>query len=178
MAQEKTRIAIIDSGVRLDHPAFVHKPPVMIDTGGSGRRELVGHGTAVYNIIRKVEDNADILNFSLDYRDEGVEESELLELLETIDREYPVQLINLSLGMVMCEDRESLYQVCKSLTDKGVIIVSAFDNAGAISYPAAFENVIGVTAGQHCRHITDFEYYRGQYCQYRCERRGTADCMG
>jgi hypothetical protein len=30
MAQEKIKIAIVDSGVRLDHPAFVHKPPVMI----------------------------------------------------------------------------------------------------------------------------------------------------
>jgi hypothetical protein len=46
----------------------------------------------------------------------------------------------------MCEDRESLYTACKSLTNKGIILVSAFDNAGSLSFPAAFPNVIGVTS--------------------------------
>jgi ABC-type multidrug transport system fused ATPase/permease subunit len=43
--------------------------------------------------------------------------------------------INLSPGMAMSEDRKSLSMACKSLADKGVIIVSAFDNAGSLSSP-------------------------------------------
>lgn len=51
-----------------------------------------------------------------------------------------------------------MYNICKKLTDKGVILVSAFDNSGTISYPAAFENVIGVISGPNCKKSSDFEY--------------------
>ena len=44
------------------------------------------------------------------------------------------------------------------MTRAGTIIVSAFDNAGSLSFPAAFENVIGVTTGQSCFSTNDFEY--------------------
>jgi uncharacterized NAD-dependent epimerase/dehydratase family protein len=154
--QNKIKIAIIDSGVRLDHPAFVGKTPVVIDTAPSTDGGFYGHGTAVYNIIRKAEDIADIINFKLLWQEDGIEEACLLELLNKIDREYPVDIINLSLGVT--ENRESLFSVCQSLIIKGVILISAFDNAGAISYPAAFEQVIGVNSGQNCPHIDDFEY--------------------
>jgi hypothetical protein len=156
--QDKIKIAIIDSGIRLDHPAFAGKTPVVIDTVPSVDSDLYGHGTAVYNIIRKVEDIADITNFKLPWREDGIEETCLLELLKKIDREYPVDIINLSLGINIAECRESLFSVCKSLADKGVILISAFDNAGSISYPAAFPHVIGVNSGQNCPHIDDFEY--------------------
>jgi uncharacterized NAD-dependent epimerase/dehydratase family protein len=156
--QDKIKIAIIDSGVRLDHPALSGNLPILIDVSGADTNEWMGHGMAVYNIIRKATDIADIINFRLVYNDQGVEETELLELLKKIDREYPVDIINLSLGLNIAEDRESLFSVCQSLAAKGVILISAFDNAGAISYPAAFEHVIGVTSGQNCSHIDDFEY--------------------
>jgi uncharacterized NAD-dependent epimerase/dehydratase family protein len=156
--QDKIRIAIIDSGVRLDHPGFAGNVPVLVDASSADTNEWTGHGTAVYNIIRKVADKADIINFRLVYNEQGVEETELLELLHKIDREYPVDIINLSLGINITEDRQSLFSVCQSLADKGVILISAFDNAGAISYPAAFKQVIGVSSGQNCPHIDDFEY--------------------
>jgi uncharacterized NAD-dependent epimerase/dehydratase family protein len=156
--QDKIRIAIIDSGVRLDHPAFVGKTPVIIDTAPSADSGFHGHGTAVYNIIRKVEDIADIINFKLPWQEDGIEETCLIELLKKIDREYPVDIINLSLGVNVAEDYESLFSVCHSLAAKGVILISAFDNAGAISYPAAFAEVIGVSSGQNCPRIDDFEY--------------------
>jgi uncharacterized NAD-dependent epimerase/dehydratase family protein len=156
--QEKIRIAIVDSGVRFDHPAFAGKPPVVIDAAGSAESGIYGHGTAVYNIIRKAGDIADIVNFRLAWREDGIEETELVGILQKIDREYPVDIINLSLGVNVAEDRKSLLAVCESLAAKGVILISAFDNAGAISYPAAFEQVIGVTSGQNCQHIDDFEY--------------------
>ena len=75
--QDKIKIAIIDSGVRLDHPAFTGNPPVLVDASGADTNEWTGHGTAVYNIIRKVADIADIINFRLVYNEQGVEETEL-----------------------------------------------------------------------------------------------------
>jgi uncharacterized NAD-dependent epimerase/dehydratase family protein len=154
----RVSIAIVDSGVQLDHPAFAAAPPVLLDVSGADTNEWTGHGTAVYNIIRRARDIADIINFRLVSDDEGVEETVLLEVLRTIDRDYPVDIVNLSLGLSMCEYPERLLEVCASLSRKGTILISAFDNAGAFSYPAAFENVIGVTAGRDCLRVDDFEY--------------------
>lgn len=36
------------------------------------------------------------------------------------------------------------YNACKKLTDKGAILVSAFDNSEALSYPAAFDCVMDI----------------------------------
>ncbi len=46
--------------------------------------------------------------------------------------------------------------MCRQLQRKRKYLVSAFDNNGSISYPAAFETVIGVTTGCECYHNNDF----------------------
>ena len=53
-------------------------------------------------------------------------------------------------------DDESLFVLCNDLSNKGVILVSAFENSGAVSYPAAYHNVIGVDASYRCIHADDF----------------------
>jgi uncharacterized NAD-dependent epimerase/dehydratase family protein len=155
----KNKIAIIDSGVNVKHPAFSKSKPVLIcDEERYEVKNFYGHGTAIYNIIKKVEDIAEITNFKLNNVESGVCEDELINILTTIKNEYNFDIINLSLGISICEEIDRLYSVCKALTESGTIIVSAFDNTGSISYPAAFENVIGVTSGQSCFRINDFEY--------------------
>ena len=79
-------------------------------------------------------------------------------MLNYICETQNADIVNLSLGINVCERYEELYNVCKNLTDKGTIIISAFDNSGAVSYPAAFDNVIGVTTGVFVNKIDDFEY--------------------
>lgn len=68
-------------------------------------------------------------------------------------------IINLSLGVSNCENKEALYDACQRLADRGTIIVSAFNNDGSISYPAAFNNVVGVTSGDFCFNTNEFEYF-------------------
>lgn len=63
------------------------------------------------------------------------------------------------MGVNIVDDVNQLQIVCEHLSARGVIIVCAFDNAGSISYPAAFENVIGVTSDFNCYSIDDFTYY-------------------
>lgn len=156
---KKIKIAIIDSGLNCEHPAFSDSKPILIGGEADERAsEIYGHGTAVYNIIRKVENIAEITNFKLDDVENGVCEEELVYILRKIKNEYEFDIINLSLGISVCENIDELYSVCSELVDLGTMIISAFDNTGSISFPAAFENVIGVTAGQSCTRITDFEY--------------------
>lgn len=153
----KVRIAIVDSGVRLDHPALRECSPKIVYFSGLKKGEGdCGHGTAVYNIIRKTEKFAEIINFQITNKDEEISEQVLLSCLSVIRDEYDVDIINLSLGLSVCDNYVQLRQICDDLYAKGVIIVSAFDNIGSISYPAAFHNVIGVTSVDSCRKTSDF----------------------
>ena len=156
---DKIQIAIIDSGVKYNHPAFRKRNPILIcDEKQIDPNTFFGHGTAIYNIIRSVDNVADITNFKLRNVENGACEDELIDLLNEIKCKYKFDIINLSLGVSVCEKLDELYSVCLDLTKTGTIIVSAFDNSGSISFPAAFENVIGVTTGQSCVCINDFDY--------------------
>ena len=62
-AMRKIRIAIVDNGVRIDHPAFQSVKPKVIRYHSGQNNESCGHGTAIYNIIRKTVAFADIINF-------------------------------------------------------------------------------------------------------------------
>jgi len=153
----KIRIAVVDSGVRLDHPAVQEHHPVVVRYSGLKEGEGdCGHGTAIYNIVKKTESFADIINFQITNQDDEICEDVLLSCLNTIKEKYDVDIINLSLGLSLCDDFMRLRQICNDLSEKGVIIISAFDNMGAISYPAAFPNVIGVTSIDICRKVNDF----------------------
>lgn len=156
---KKIQIAIIDSGLNYNHPAFINKNPILIcEEEQYDPTKFYGHGTAIYNIISKVDDIADITNFKLDNIEDGICEDELIKVLKKIKKEYSFDLINLSLGISICERVDDLYSICKELTDLGTIIVSAFDNTGSMSFPAAFENVIGVTGSPSCVRIDEFQY--------------------
>jgi hypothetical protein len=152
----RIKIAIVDSGVRLDHPAWRENPPCVVRKSGLKEGGRCGHGTAIYNIIKKTEKYADIINFQITNKDEEMNYDILVSCLCTIRDEYDVDIINLSLGLSLWDDITQLRQVCSELNEKGVVIVSAFDNIGSISYPAAFENVIGVTTIESCRRVGEF----------------------
>lgn len=153
----KLKIAIIDSGVKLNHPALRGTSPQIVRFSNLEEgKGSCGHGTAIYNIIKKTESFADIINFQITNEDEEVCYETLIDCLTTIRDNYDIDIINLSLGLSLCDNLEELYSICNDLALKGVIIVSAFENFGAISYPAAFENVIGVTSVDRCRKIDDF----------------------
>ena len=158
-------VLIIDSGVRNDHPLF---SALSISGFAYEKGEVIndfydsfGHGTAIFNIIQKGCQTLDvnITNIKLSEIENDIDEDDLIDVLRYVDKNLTVDVINLSLGINICERYEDLYEVCKKLSEKGVVLVSAFDNMGSISYPAAFDNVIGVTSKDACRKITDFEYF-------------------
>ena len=65
---KKVKIAIIDSGVNCLHPLFTEKKPaIAYNEADLPENECFGHGTAIYNIIRKADNIADIINFKLCY---------------------------------------------------------------------------------------------------------------
>lgn len=162
--KKKIRIFIIDSGVNRTHKIF-NQENIKSFSYNNGSfvyseedNDSYGHGTAVTGIISRCNCDTEITVIGIPGLEEGLEENTLISVLHYIYESCNADIINLSLGINVCENYHELYNVCKALTDYGVIIISAFDNSGAISYPAAFDNVIGVTSGTVCNKINHFEY--------------------
>ena len=155
-------IAIIDSGTK-DYENITKGYNFRV----KGDNEIIiennfhdtyGHGTAVYSIIKKNNEECNYYIFKVIDQNDTIDEKIICTALEYIFNNLDIDIINMSLGTVSLSD-DRMYNICKRLYDKGVILVSAFDNEGAISYPAAFDCVIGVDGSVMCRKVDDFIFY-------------------
>ncbi len=171
----KVKILIIDSGVWVEHPDLKNEDiKGMLWIDGEMRSEIYdnfGHGTAVYGIIRNACSFAEIINIKLNNIENGVEYSELVKLLKYIYLNIEVDIINLSIGLEDSECLKDLYPICQCLYEKGIVILSAFSNEGCISYPAAFDNVIGVCSDMRCWK-NDIFYYVDNDIMNLCAKGG------
>ena len=120
-------------------------------------KDIIGHGTAIYNIIRSHNTNAKISILKIMDKD-NVDEMVLIQALEYILENITCKIINLSLGICFIKEREKLYNVCNQIFSKGILIIAAFDNHGSISFPAVFDNVLGVVSGEDCFRVNDYNY--------------------
>lgn len=109
----------------------------------------IGHGTAVAGIV---ESNLQgeyqlfvIKVFSQSYQ---TSEKQLYAALMYILENLDCSVVLISSGIRMMEYYYNIETCINSLVDRNVIVVAAFDNNGAISYPAAFNRVIGVDTYQ------------------------------
>lgn len=154
------KIIIIDSGVNPKHECFADSDIQCFkfenDMLVSDETATFGHGTAVASIIKK--SGAQIISIKLMENDDGIEEEKLISLLNYIYINIDCKIINMSLGLQICNNYYGLKKICDKLNDRGTILISAFDNTGSISYPAAFDSVIGVTTGKNCVKTKDFIY--------------------
>lgn len=147
------RIAIIDSGVKCDHPAFsnVQVKGFSITVNDSEKilidedfHDEIGHGTAVFYLINKSTHDCDITNIKIYDRSSKISTDNFEHILEYILKSYCFDIINISMGIVVYGNTERLQNICNSFKAQGTIIVSAFDNNGAVSFPAALDGVVGV----------------------------------
>lgn len=168
MTNNRVKICIIDSGVKLENinipnTSFINilKFPENNDDKINGI-DNIGHGTAISSIILKFSENVDLYSLKIFENDLVCDETILVNALKYILYNVDCNIINLSLGTICPKDNE-LYNICLKLHEKGVIIVAAFDNNGAISYPAAYDFVIGVDTSINCRKYNDFEYVNGNF---------------
>lgn len=82
----------------------------------------------------------------------------------------------MSLGTCSMDKIDEIYRLCQTLLDRGTLIVSAFDNSGAISFPAVFDNVIGVISSTSCLRSSEFECYDGSFVNYGADGNNQRVC--
>lgn len=118
--------------------------------------EPTGHGTAICSIIARNCTNVRIVNIGIMDWTLKVSIDLLIKALQYVCDNIKCEVINMSLGSLY--PNKTLENMCEKLYQKGIILVAAFDNAGSVSYPAAYSCVIGVDTSYKCVKNDDFVY--------------------
>lgn len=148
------KMAIIDTGVSkemterypdIDGVAVrLSEEKVIID---SDFEDEIGHGTSIVGIVKSHVPDLKIYAVKVNVgKDEAGHCESMIEALKYVNREIKPDIINLSMSVCDTEKLEELYEVCADIYKNGTVLVAAFDNEGAIAYPAAFDCVVGVTS--------------------------------
>lgn len=154
-------VGIIDTGINVEHPSLEHS---LIDQQNFGRNDMSvarDHGTAVASILAKYGQPllkaADVFSGEAGYSDaEGI-----VRALDWMAQEN-VGVINMSLAG---PDNFLVNLAVRNLLSRGHIIVAAVGNEGpegSAQYPAAYPDVIGVTAVNQAGEIYQ-QANRGSY---------------
>lgn len=172
-------IIVIDSGIDLKHQSISNYSFRGYSVGVSENRDYticpgfkdeIGHGTAIVSIIKKLSPYSDITIIKAFDNDLNIEYEKLFFILDYIKNNMKCDILHLSLGINMCDNLNQFRTVCEDIKNQGTIIVSAYDNLGSISYPAAFSSVIGVDGSEDCKSEFDYEYV----CDSKINIRGKA----
>lgn len=161
---EGVRVGVIDSGWdrTLGDPRVV--PGVgLVDPADElalGRddddHDRNGHGTACADLILRIAPQAEIVPIRVFGHELETSPSVLQAGLRwAVEQELDV--VNVSLGTLLEETLRPLYAICEAARRQGTLIVAAGHNASDWSYPAIFENVIGVAAGRFDS-VFDYQY--------------------
>lgn len=163
------KIAVIDSGLNVNHKAFKNGLNITkkIHIWKNQQGELlqddmiqddIGHGTSVVWLIDKYAPNSELIIVKIFDCNHEVDEEILLRALEYIYTNVQCDVINISAGLTTCTDIQQLEKICCAIKELGITIIAAFDNDGAMSYPAAFSTVIGVDFSLSCFTPKQFTY--------------------
>ncbi len=159
MVEKRIKVAIIDSGY--ENETYDGVFMCLVNDNVVFEKDVtdkLGHGTIVTNIIKDNIENVDFFIVKLFNDEEEISEELLNCALEYLEKNIKPDIINMSIGLTFCNDIEKLFSNCQKLKDSGSILVAAFDNNGAMSYPAAFDNVIGVDSDISCVSIKEHYY--------------------
>jgi subtilisin family serine protease len=161
LERNKVKIAVVDSGVN-----SYHSHVTGIDGGIALRvnrdgwieyhddlRDRLGHGTAVTAVLKYLIPDASI--FAVKIFDEKLVTypSVLAEAIYWC-MEEKMDIVNLSLGIA--RDDEKVREACQMAFEAGIILVSAYDEANQLYWPAKYETVLGVCAGEVPRNQWQF----------------------
>jgi thermitase len=166
------KVAVIDSGIDLTHPAFVGKLAPSSEwkdfvgndaspqevTGGKG----YGHGTAVAGVILQVAPNAVILPIRV-LEPDGTGDLDKVVLAVDWAIKKGAKIINLSLGTDT--DLKAFSDILVVARSKGIAVVASSGNNGSrgIEYPAKYDTqVIGVGSVSSTGVQSVFSSYSGE----------------
>ncbi len=164
LCQSAVKVGMVDSAVDRQHPAFAH-PEALISKNflPPDLAQDNQHGTAVASLLtgqgpglKPLLPQAQLFSAAVFYQQNAYQQgATLVHLLEALNwlASEQVQLINLSLTGPA---HPLLQHAISALAQKSIVLVAAAGNAGPAAaplYPAAYKEVIAVTAVDQQQHI-------------------------
>ncbi len=152
---ESIKVAIVDTGIDIKHPDLLVNIKGGINTINSsiGYNDDNGHGTHVAGIIGAIDNTIGVIGVgpkinlyavkALNRNGSGY----LSDIIEGLDWAIAknIQVVNMSLGTTA--NIESFHDAVKRVNQAGIVQVAAVgNNGGAVNYPAAYPEVIAVSA--------------------------------
>ena len=147
------RIAVVDSGVHAQHP-HVNGVAGGVSIAPDGGEETdyvdrLGHGTAVTAVIREKAPDAEIYAVRVFHDSLATRIQSLLHALDWSLRNG-MQLINLSLGTDNPEHEPALRAAVDQLTEQGIRLIAAHEDAGIRWLPGCLAGVVPVALDWDC----------------------------
>lgn len=149
---KSVNIVVLDSGVNINSELYNQVKAGYVVNGSLNAftvsegeyGDTIGHGTAIVDILMRIVPDANMYCLKMFDDDLSISIEKFIYSLYFILNHIDCDILHISSGITCLESYDEFYNVCKLISEKGIIIVSAFDNDGSISYPAAFPFVIGV----------------------------------
>ena len=145
------RIGIIDTGISEKYSTTRNRIHIVNPKEGF---DTNGHGTCVVNILEERVKDQDIFVYKLNDNKGKIKSDDLIVALQKI-KKVKVDVLNLSLGILNGRNG-NLKRVINEISESNTLIISAAENFGAISYPAAYENVLSVIWDQKISSLNSF----------------------
>ncbi len=171
----KQKIGLIDSSIDNTHPAFSKASITHKSFVPDNLNEPIAHGTAIASILvgntkgyTGLLPKAELCSASVFYQTPEIQQgASVKSLLMALDWlvESDVKIINMSLAG---PQNALLEYAIRDLSQQGVVVIAAAGNEGPTSapvYPAAYDNVLAVTAVTKDRHAY-FKANRGEYIDF------------
>ncbi len=153
------RVAVLDSGIDLDHPDLLVAGQVSFIDGAPSGDDDYGHGTHVAGIIGARANGLGVIGVApeaelysvkvLDYLGSGYWSDVARALEWSVDN--GMHVVNMSLGGTSWS--RTVEEACESARDAGLVLVAAAGNRGTssgsgdnVEYPARFDSVIAAAA--------------------------------
>lgn len=139
-------VAVIDT--LIDLSKFIDKNLIeyIVLTPEKENKSINSHSNDVCNIIVRENRNAEIILISIIDERKITKLDLLIEALEIL-LVKKIDIINISLGIESSEYTEKikkLYRLCEKFYNMGIPIISSYSNKHIATFPAAFNNVIGI----------------------------------
>ena len=158
----KIKILIIDTGFNTENKIseIIKFTAIHISddyTIDNDITDINGHGTSIVDLYSRLCPNAEYIILKA-FESETITEEKLLFVLRYVSEHIDCDIISLSGGVLNIENRRVMESVCEKLVRQKKYIVAAFDNNGAITFPAALSSVIGVDWTKSIKNVNDFEF--------------------
>lgn len=121
-----------------------------------GYMDYIGHGTATTDIILRHSQNVEIYVVRIYEEDLFISEEKLCLALKYVKEHLTYDIIQISSGLLSysCKMHALIKQI---VNEDNKFVISAFDNEGGISYPAAFVEVFGIDINPSYRKKDEFD---------------------